>query len=149
MRLGEFGGWLVLGDALFDEQYSLLELAVEKRKQRDPDGYLNSNVAKRYFAITQLISETIPMDPSAIQFRLGKTLRSEYKHWRRAKFFEQYRLFFRYDSKTKIIIFSWFNDEETKRAYESKDDAYLVFEKMLNRGNPPTDWSQLLGRIKQ
>ena len=148
MKLGEFKGWLVLGDAHFKEQYDLLHAAVERKKLKDPERFDSSNVAKRYRMVTLLISEIVAAEPSAIQFRLGKTLRSEYKHWRRAKFFQQYRLFFRYDSKSKIIIFSWFNDEETKRAYESKDDAYLVFEKMLDSGNSPNNWIELLDETK-
>jgi toxin YhaV len=36
------------------------------------------------------------------------------------------------------------NDEQSKRAYESKSDAYKVFEKMLNSGHPPEDWNALL-----
>ena len=36
------------------------------------------------------------------------------------------------------------NDEKTKRAYESKSDAYRTFRKMLDRGNPPDDWATLL-----
>ena len=35
-------------------------------------------------------------------------------------------------------------DEDTKRAYESSDDAYRVFRKMLEGGHPPDDWDQLL-----
>jgi toxin YhaV len=36
------------------------------------------------------------------------------------------------------------NDDNTKRAYESSDDAYSVFRKMLESGHPPDDWNQLL-----
>ena len=31
-----------------------------------------------------------------------------------------------------------------KRAFESGDDAYRVFRKMLESGHPPDDWEQLL-----
>lgn len=41
-------------------------------------------------------------------------------------------------------MLAWVNDEDTKRAYESSDDAYRVFRKMLESGHPPDDWSQLL-----
>lgn len=149
MNLVEHSGWLVIFDALFDEQYAALVAEVEAQKAKNPAGYLNSNAVKRLRMVTLLVSEIIPADPSAMQFRLGKTLRSEYKHWRRAKFFQQYRLFFRYDSRSKIIIFSWFNDEETLRAYDSKSDAYVVFQKMLDRGNPPNDWVALLRATKR
>ena len=35
------------------------------------------------------------------------------------------------------IVFAWVNDEDTKRAYESGDDAYQVFRKMLDRFTRP------------
>jgi toxin YhaV len=37
----------------------------------------------------------------------------------------------------KVIVLAWVNDEDTKRAYESSDDAYRVFRKMLETGQPP------------
>ena len=149
MSLVESSGWLVIFDALFDEQYATLVAEVEAQKAKNPNGYLNSNADKRLRMVTLLVTEIIPADPSAVQYRLGKTLRSDYKHWRRAKFFQQYRLFFRYDSKSKIIIFSWFNDDETLRAYGTRSDAYVVFQKMLDRGNPPNDWVALLRATKK
>ena len=68
----------------------------------------------------------------------------DYKHWFRAKFFQQYRLFFRYHEPSKTIVYAWVNDEHSKRAYGSKTDAYRVFEKMLQSGSPPDDWQALL-----
>jgi toxin YhaV len=149
MKLGESNGWLLLGDSHFDEQYAALADAAEKLKKSKPEIFESSNIAKKYRMVTLLVEDIIPIDPSGIQYRLGKTLRSDYKHWRRAKFFQQYRLFFRYDSHTKIIIYSWFNDESTLRSYGSKYDAYAIFEKMLNCGNPPTTWLELLESIKE
>ncbi|WP_370317525.1 type II toxin-antitoxin system YhaV family toxin, partial [Pseudoalteromonas sp.] len=70
------------------------------------------------------------------------------KHWFRAKFFQQYRLFFRYHLGSKIIVYAWVNDENNKRAYGSKTDAYKVFEKMLNSGHPPEGWNELLKAAK-
>jgi toxin YhaV len=75
-------------------------------------------------------------------------LGDDHKHWFRAKFFQQYRLFFRFDSASKIIVYAWVNDEKNKRAYGSKTDAYRVFEKMLNSGHPPASWNQLLKEAK-
>ena len=43
-----------------------------------------------------------------------------------------------------MIVLAWVNDDTTLRAYESPSDAYAVFRKMLNRGNPPDSWSDLL-----
>jgi len=47
-----------------------------------------------------------------------------------------------------VIVFAWINDEDTKRAYESSDDAYQVFRKMLESGRPPDDWSTLLAEAR-
>ena len=80
----------------------------------------------------------------AVEYRQGATLGSDRKHWFRAKFFQQYRLFFRYHAQAKMIVYAWVNDEDTKRAYQSSEDAYLVFRTMVERGHPPDDWEQLL-----
>jgi len=90
----------------------------------------------------------IPQDPSRAEYRQGNTLGEDHKHWFRAKFFQQYRLFFRYHASSKVIVYAWVNDEETKRAYESSDDAYRVFRKMLESGHPPGDWNQLLAESR-
>jgi toxin YhaV len=53
-------------------------------------------------------------------------------------------LFFRYDSRAKIIVYAWVNDEKSLRTYGARTDAYAVFSKMLTNGNPPHDWDDLL-----
>ena len=45
-------------------------------------------------------------------------------------------------------MFAWVNGEDTKRAYESSDDAYRVFRKMLESGHPPDDWAALVSASK-
>ena len=37
----------------------------------------------------------------------------------------------------------------TLRAYQSKTDAYRVFRKMLDSGNPPDDWASLLAEARR
>ena len=78
----------------------------------------------------------------------GGILGDDHKHWFRAKFFQQYPLFFRYHASSRVIVFAWVNDEDTKRAYESADDAYRVFRRMLDSGRPPSDWGQLLAEAR-
>ena len=90
----------------------------------------------------------IPQDPSRAEYRQGVTLGADGKHWFRAKFFQQYRLFFRYHAGAKVIVYAWVNDDDTKRANESSDDAYRVFRKMLETGQPPDDWDQLLNQAE-
>jgi toxin YhaV len=95
-----------------------------------------------------LAFDIIPQDPTRSDYRQGTTLGDDYKHWFRAKFFQQYRLFFRYHQEAKIIVFAWVNDENSKRAYNSNTDAYRVFQKMLETGRPPDDWNALLKEAK-
>ena len=90
----------------------------------------------------------IPQDPARGDYRQGGTLGHEHKHWFRAKFFQQYRLFFRYHAQAKVIVYAWVDDEDTKRAYERADDAYRVLRKMLDCGRPPSDWDRLLAEAR-
>ena len=126
------------------QQYASLIAEVEKLREKDPNNYKNKNSVKRLAAIQKLVFEIIPNDPTLPEYRLGTTLGEEHKHWFRAKFFQQYRLFFRFHKESKIIVFAWVNDEDTKRAYDSKTDAYKVFKKMLQNKRPPSDWETCL-----
>ena len=137
-------GWAVFAHPLFVAQIDALTRQIESFKKKDPRGYVKKNASKRLAAITKLAFDVIPQDPTRAQYRQGSTLGEQHKHWFRAKFFQQYRLFFRYHAPSKVIVFAWVNDDDTKRAYESGDDAYRVFRKMLERGHPPDDWNQLL-----
>jgi toxin YhaV len=137
-------GWTLYAHPLFIEQYQLLTEKVERLKTKDPKGYVKKNATKRLAAIQKLAFDIIPQDPTNTEYRQGTTLGDNNKHWFRAKFFQQYRLFFRYHQASKVIVYAWVNDESTKRAYESKSDAYKVFTKMLTSGNPPDDWDALL-----
>ncbi|KMT64174.1 type II toxin-antitoxin system YhaV family toxin [Catenovulum maritimum] len=137
-------GWTLYAHPLFIEQVETLEQKVKALKAKDPSGYLKKNNTKRLAAINKLAYEIIPQDPTLPEYRQGKTLGDDNKHWFRVKFFQQYRLFFRFHLESKVIIYAWVNDENNKRAYDSKSDAYKVFAKMLKSGNPPDDWDALL-----
>lgn len=141
-------GWCLLAHSLFLNQFEDLITEVETIRQKNPLNYKQKNATKRLAAIQKLIFEKIPLDPTLPEYRQGTTLGNEYKHWFRAKFFQQYRLFFRYHLESKIIVYVWVNDENTKRAYGNKSDAYHVFKKMLNSGHPPDDWNELLKKAK-
>ena len=141
-------GWTIYLHPLIIDELDTLISKVETLKEKDPDKYTSKNVTKRLAAIAKLIFDVIPQDLTKPEYRQGDTLGNDHKHWFRAKFFQQYRLFFRFDSTSKIIVFVWVNDENNKRAYGSKSDAYRVFEKMLKSGNPPDDWDQLLNETK-
>jgi toxin YhaV len=142
-------GWSIYFDALFLAQYRELMKAVSKAQAADPLNYESKRVAKLFAATRKLIFEDIPSNPADPRFRQGNTLGEDHKHWFRAKYFQQYRIFFRFGEAEKIIIFAWMNDDGTKRAYDSKTDAYRVFRKMLERGRPADDWATLLKEAKK
>jgi toxin YhaV len=137
-------GWSIFAHSLFLDQLEELSIQVERLREKDPLTYKGKNATKRLAAIARLAFKEIPEDPTRNEYRQGATLGDEYTHWFRAKFYQQYRLFFRYHQENKIIIFAWVNDDDSKRAYDSKTDAYRVFTKMLNSGHPPDDWDALL-----
>ncbi|MGN6229752.1 MAG: type II toxin-antitoxin system YhaV family toxin, partial [Trinickia sp.] len=125
-------GWTIFGHPCFLDQFQSLVEEVEEFKRKLPREYHKKNAAKRLAAIVKLAFEIIPHDPENSDYRQGGTLGDDRKHWFRAKFFQQYRLFFRYHKQSKIIILGWVNDDKTKRAYGSASDAYKVFSKMLD-----------------
>ncbi len=141
-------GWTVFAHPLFIDQLESLVSQVESLRDKNPQGYMKKNASKRLAAILKLALEVIPQNPNQPEFRQGNTLGGDRKYWFRAKFFQQYRLFFRFHQKSRIIVYAWVNDENTKRAYGSGNDAYRVFQKMLDNGHPPEDWDALLCQAK-
>lgn len=137
-------GWSIYAHPVFLDQLEGLIEEVEERKMRDPKTWHKKNCTKRLAAIFKLASEAIPADPGAPAFRQGDTLGDRRKHWFRAKFFQQYRLFYRFNSSAKVIVLAWVNDEKTLRAYGSKTDAYATFKGMLDGGNPPDNFDVLI-----
>ena len=111
-------GWTILAHPKFLDALEALTQQVDRLRAIEPDGYSQKNPTKRLAAIRKLAFEVIPQDPTRAEYRQGGTLGQEYRHWFRAKFFQQYRLFFRYHRESKTLIYAWVNDEDTKRAYE-------------------------------
>jgi toxin YhaV len=141
----EVNGWQLFAHPLFLDQIEKLAAAVERAQANDPRGWRKSANAKLLAVIRQLVFETIPQDPTRPEYRQGGTLGDARKHWFRAKFGGgRFRLFFRFSSSAKVLVFAWVNDENTLRTYGSKTDAYAVFRKMFDGGNPPDDWPALM-----
>lgn len=138
-------GWTLYAHPLFLGQLERLTAAVANKAKKDPKGYASSADAKLLAALRKLVFEVVPVDPARPEFRQGGTLGQTRKHWFRAKFGGgRFRLFFRYSTSAKIIIFAWVNDRDTLRTYGAKSDAYAVFAKMLDSGNPPEVWDALM-----
>lgn len=141
-------GWTLYEHPLFTRQRDKLERAVEAARDKHPDRYRDSADAKLLAAIAKLTLDLIPADPGAPQFRQGDTLGKARKHWFRAKFGNgRYRLFYQFSSQAKVVIYAWVNNEQSLRTYGSKRDAYAVFKAMLEKGDPPDFWSDLITAV--
>jgi toxin YhaV len=141
-------GWNLLFHDCLIEQLQKLQTATQRAQAQDPQGFESNANVKLFNALSQLILETVPNDPNREDYRQGNTMGTTFRHWRRAKIGRRFRLFFRFDSKTKVIIFTWVNDENTLRSSGSKSDPYAVFQKVLERGHPPDDWVALVTASK-
>lgn len=137
-------GWTLLFHDSLVEQLRNLRRASEQAERNNPQADRSNANTRLFRALTNLILEAIPSDPGRDEYRQGKTLGTDYRHWRQAKIGRRFRLFFRYDSKSRTIVYAWVNDVNILRAAGSKSDPYAVFQKMLKSGNPPSDWSALV-----
>jgi toxin YhaV len=87
-------GWTIFAHPLFLDQFEDLVIQVEYLRQKHPKDYIEKNATKRLAAIAILAFDIIPQDPTRSEYRQGSILGENYKHWFRAKFFQQHRLFF-------------------------------------------------------
>ncbi len=142
-------GWTLLFHECLIEQLQRLEQAVARALARNSDEAASNANVKLFRALSRLILETIPGDPAREEYRQGNTMGPAFRHWRRAKVGRRFRLFFRFDSKARIIIFAWVNDEQTLRSAGSPSAPYTVFQIMLHRGHPPDDWAALVKGSKE
>ena len=142
-------GWTLLFHDGLIEQLRKLEQAAERAQRKDPAGIASNANVKLFRAVSRMMSQVIPQDPSRNEYRQGNTLGTRYRHWRRAKIGKRFRLFFRYDAKARVIVYAWVNDQRTLRTSGSNTDPYTVFAKMLTRGNPPDDWTSLMTASRQ
>ncbi len=108
-------GWSLLFHDFLIEQLQKLKEASVRAEASDPQGFETNANVKLFRALSQLIFETVPSYPSREEYRQGNTMDTAYRHWRRAKIGRRFRLFFRYDTKLKVIVFAWVNDERTLR----------------------------------
>lgn len=145
----EVNGWRLFQHSIIQNQLEQLTRAVEQLSATQPDTYKEHPKSKLLATILRYITEIIPRNPNAPEFRQGDALGPDNRHWFRAKFHQRYRLFFRFSSKNKVIVYVWVNDESTLRKAGSKTDPYAVFKAMLDAGNPPRTLDALLLHTKE
>ncbi|MGB5101796.1 MAG: type II toxin-antitoxin system YhaV family toxin [Steroidobacteraceae bacterium] len=125
-------GWAVFMHPMFLAQVEDLLEHVDALRTMDPTGYGSRDAAKRLAAIAKLVFEVIPQDPAAAVFRQGDTLGAHHKHWFRAKFFQQYRLFFRYDARARVIIYAWVRGTALLAESNTAGDRSRAFVRQLD-----------------
>jgi toxin YhaV len=136
--------WQLYVHPAFRNPFDALTGEVERLAAADPKGYVEHPKAKLLKRIVDLIESEIPRDPGAAEYALGNTLGPAHRHWRRAKFLGRFRLFFRYSSQARIIIYAWVNDENSLRKTGGRNDPYTVFGALLRKANPPDGWDALM-----
>jgi toxin YhaV len=142
-------GWRLFAHPLFEQQLRRLVENVESLAAKNPSRYREEPAAKLLATIHRYVREIIPRDPNAGEFRQGNTLGADNRHWFRAKFHERYRLFFRFSSREKAIVYAWVNDEKTLRKSGARTEPYAVFRSMLEAGDPPRTMEQLLAQSRE
>lgn len=142
-------GWRIFVWSEFRSTWTALRKEVERLSQVDPQGYKALSTTIFLRDVRDIILTEVPTDPAHDRYQQGNKLGKRYRHWRRAKFRRRFRLFFRYSSTRKIIIYVWLNSESTLRKEGDRTDVYTVFRAMLEGKRPPTDWSDLLAECEE
>jgi toxin YhaV len=142
-------GWKLYVHHRFERQYRLLVESVGVLAAKDPIGYQQQPLAKLLFAVQRLIFEVIQRNPNAPEFRQGNTLGAAHRHWFRAKFHQRYRLFYRFSTTEKVIVYAWMIDERTLRKAGAKTDPYYIFREMLEAGDLPPTMEALMAQARE
>jgi len=144
----EAHGWSLFVHPLFEEQLEKLTKRVSALASRDPGAYVSHPATKLLATINHYILDVIPRDPNAPEFRQGNTLGRDNRHWFRARLHRRYRVFYRFSTEHKVIVYAWINDEATLRKSGAKTDPYAVFRAMLETGEPPAFFADLMRTSK-
>jgi toxin YhaV len=99
-------GWTLLFHDCLIEQLQKLHEAAQRAQQNDPVGFASNANFRLFRALSHLMLELVPSDPARQEYRQGNTLGPNFRHWRRAKIGRRFRLFFRYDSRAKVIVWN-------------------------------------------
>lgn len=140
-------GWRLYYYRVYKAALDELEAVVGKLAADDPEGYKSHPKTRLLASVYRAVTQLVPANPDAPDFRLGKTLGDAHTNWRRVKkgLPERYRLFFRFASNpVKVVVYVWFNDEDALRKAGARTDVYETFKRMLARGVVPSDISALL-----
>jgi toxin YhaV len=138
-------GWTLFARPLFLDQLDRLTAAAARARRADPRGWQGNANVRLLAMLRELMLDRVPRDPLSAEYRQGNTLEAEHRHWFRAKFgANRFRLFFRADSASRIIVYAWVNGRDPVRKVGAATEPYVVFSGMLTHGDPPGEWTALL-----
>lgn len=100
-------GWVLLLHGRIAEQLKKLRAEVDRVQRTDPRGFERNANVKLFRALSQLMLEAIPRDPTRNEYWLSDTPVQAQRYWRRAKIGQRFSLFFRYDSRARAVLFAW------------------------------------------
>lgn len=148
----ESHGWKIWFGELFDARWRALRDRVKRLKtELDESHFAAHPDVKLFAALVHIVHEAVPRSPEHSDFRLGKTLGQRFTGWRRVKRHglpDRMRLFFKFSSAHKLIVFVWLNDTNTLRKDGAATDPYGVFRRMLEAGDPPDDINELVHKVR-
>ena len=133
-------GWRLVEYPAFSRTLDgLVERVTALKAALPPESFSHHPATKLLARVRQIIEVEVPRDPNRPDYRLKGGLGL----WRRVKFNRGYRLFFRFDSKARIVAYCWLKDESTLRKAGAGTDPYEVFAGMLANDRPPQTWAEL------
>jgi toxin YhaV len=133
-------GWTLLAFTPFAQRLVALRNEVASLRKKNPKGFADHPTTKLLASVYDTVTRSVPANPNAAEFRLGKTLGSAHTAWRRVKngLPNRHHLFYRFSLRpAQLVIYVWLNDEATLRKEGAKTDVYAVFTAMLERGEVP------------
>ncbi len=113
-------GWTLLFHDRVIEQLRGLQARAECAKQDDRqgcEGYANLGL---FHTLSRLILEVVPSNPSRDAYVPDNMQGQIGGHWRRVEIGRSFQLFFRYDSKARVIVFAWIHEEQALWSAVSK-----------------------------
>jgi len=109
-----------------------LVAVVAKEKQRDPENYRKSPQTKLLARVYRALRQEIPGDPLHASYYQGLSEGHRYRHWKRAKPSDKYRLFFKHLKDGDLVVFTWITSEISAAKYRSHMEALRVFKQGLS-----------------
>lgn len=143
----QVNGWTILFYDGFREQFDgLVNAVAELKATLKPEEFVVHPRAKFLKRVRQIVFQDIPSAPQSRAYELGNTLGAQNRHWRRAKLFERFRIFFRFSKSDRLIVYAWINDDKSLRTRGARNDVYGAFAARILKGDPPNDWAELVRR---